>query len=72
MQSGDQELKGAQAFCQSVRDRLPRTTPEQKRDFLKLVVERVAVNSDNTLDIQVIIPKPDNSSCGCVCETAFS
>ena len=46
--------------------------PEQKKEFLRLVVERIWVDSSNNLEIQVIIPKLEEKPENGICETVFS
>ncbi|GEM_PF-2462034 len=69
----DQDLSNAEQVCASVRDRLPLLTPQERKEFLALVVERVWVDAENNLDIEVVIPtfnKPLPP--GGICETALS
>ena len=70
LEGSDQILKDAKRLCKSIGQRLENTTPEQKREFLRLVVERIWVDKDNNLEIEVIIPKPQNQLNNVICETA--
>jgi site-specific DNA recombinase len=67
----EQSLADAEQFCRSVRGRLGNLTPEKKKEFLRLVIERVWVDGQNNLDLEVIIP-PRPKQPDVVCETAFS
>ena len=68
---GDQSLADAAEFGRSVQDRLGDLSPEQQRGFLHLVVERVWLDGQGNLDIDVIVP-PRPKPSGVVCETALS
>lgn len=70
LKAGNQNLAEAEQLCRSIGDRLKSTTPEQKKVFLQLVVERIWVDQDNNLEIEVIIPKPEAQSASTICETA--
>lgn len=73
IQVADRDLSHAEQVCASVRDRLPLLTPQQRKEFLALVVERVWVDRENNLDIEVIIPTFDQPPPpGAICETALS
>jgi hypothetical protein len=47
-------------------------TPQQKKEFLRLVVERIWVDESNNLDIEVVIPKLEKRPDDVICETAIS
>lgn len=65
-----------EAFCARVRDRLGHMTLQEKKEFLRLVVDRIWVDSENNLEIEVVIPQsprqPQENTLDVICETARS
>ena len=72
LQVNDDSLADAETFCRSISHRLAGFTIEQKRAFLRLVVKRIWVDRDNNLEIELIIPKPQEASNNVICETPLS
>ncbi len=72
LQAGDGDLADAEQTCKLIRGRLGKLTLQEKKDFLRLVVERIWVDENNNLDIEVIVPRFDKVSNGVNCETAHS
>ena len=72
LQAGVGDLAGAEKLCRSLRERLVDVAPQQKKEFLRLVVERIWVDESNNLDIEVVIPKLGKQPNDVICETAFS
>jgi hypothetical protein len=70
LEGSGQNLKDAERLCQSIGDPLHNLTLEQKKEFLRLIVERIWVDENNNLEIEVIIPKQQNQSDNVICETA--
>jgi hypothetical protein len=57
LEAGAGDLNNAEKSCLSVRERLKDATPERNKAFIQLVVERIWVDENNNLDIEVIVPK---------------
>lgn len=65
-------LADAEKLCLSIRERLVDITPQQKKEFLRLVVERIWVDKSNNLEIEVVIPKLEKQADNVICETPLS
>jgi len=72
LQAGDRNLADAERLCLSIRDRLVGLTAQEKKEFLRLVVERIWVDKSNNLEIEVIIPSFEKHPTGVICETPLS
>jgi site-specific DNA recombinase len=72
LQAGAGNLADAEKLCLSVRESLVDVTPQQKKEFLRLVVERIWVDESNNLDIEVVIPKLEKQPNDAICETPLS
>ncbi len=72
LECSNQSLKDADQLCRTIGKRLEYSTPEQKKEILRLIVERIWVDQDNNLEIEVIIPKAQNQSDNVICETPLS
>ena len=72
LQAGAGNLEDAKKLCLSVRERLVDATPQQKKEFLRLVVECIWVDESYNLDIEVVIPKLEKQANDVICETALS
>ena len=72
LQAGDRNLADAERLCLSVRDRLVSLTAQEKKEFLRLVVERIWVDKTNNLEIEVIIPSFEKHPTGVICEPPLS
>ncbi|MDO8688175.1 MAG: hypothetical protein Q7K41_06280, partial [Dehalococcoidales bacterium] len=72
IQAGAGNMADAEKLCLSIRERLVDITAQQKKEFLRLVVERIWVDESNNLDIEVIIPKPEKQPDDVICETPLS
>ena len=72
LQAGDRNLVDAERLCLSIRDRLVGLTAQEKKEFLRLVVERIWVDKSNNLEIEVIIPSFEKHPTGVICEPPLS
>ncbi len=72
LQVGSQRLLDVEQFCLSIRERMVNLTEQQKKEFLRLVVERIWVDERNNLEIEVIIPSFEKKHTDVICETALS
>ena len=72
LQADAGNLADAEKLCLSIRERLVDVTPQQKKEFLRLVVERIWVDRNNNLEIEVVIPKLEKQADDVICETPFS
>jgi site-specific DNA recombinase len=69
---GEQDLADAERFCLSIRGRLANLAADQKKEFLRLVVERIWMDESNNLEIEAIVPMPDKQPNNAICETPLS
>lgn len=64
---GQETLASLSAFCERVRFRLLTASVAERQTILQLVVERIVLHEDNTLEIQHVIPlrgpTPDTATC---------
>lgn len=72
LQAGAGNLADAEKLCLSIRERLVNVTAQQKKEFLRLVVERIWVDKNNNLEIEVVIPKLEKQANDVICETPLS
>ncbi len=72
LQVGSQRLLDVEQFCLSIRERMVNLTEQQKKEFLRLVVERIWVDERNNLEIEVIIPSFEKNHTDVIYETALS
>jgi len=72
LQAGDRNLADAERMCMSIRERLGSLTAQEKKEFLRFVVERIWVDESNNLDIEVVIPNFEKRPTDVNCETPLS
>ena len=72
LQADAGNLADAEKLCLSIRERLVDVTPQQKKEFLRLVVERIWVDRNNNLEIEVVIPKLEKQADDVICEPPLS
>jgi site-specific DNA recombinase len=69
---GDDQIAAAEEFCRSIRGTLGNLPPEKKKEFLRLVLERVWVDKQNNLEIEVIVPVTAKQPDDVICEAPLS
>jgi site-specific DNA recombinase len=72
LKAGAGNLADAEKLCLSIRERAVDATLQQKKEFLRLVVECIWVDESNNLDIEVVIPKFEKQPTDVICETPLS